>query len=394
MGTFGSQLLTAAKDGLTGGLASGISGAVSGLTGLIGQIGAKKRMKELAKYQTDLQKELNEQAAELNYEYGEKAAENAYARQMEMYNRSYADQSYSAMRKQMEDAGLSVGLMYGKGGASGGGAGSTSGAPQGATGGAQAGQAATAAEMYMAQIQEKRLNLENAKLAAEIQNIKADSRNKDANAENANARTMTENALRHITSVAKFVEAKSIWIDNLRKEWEDGEWRNREWSDPDFGFYEILTDSRQNEMFTATLNKTMAESGYFDAKKTEALSNAMLSNTRIRTEMMRAKAALAQADAMGVIAAAKEIEAETRRLDFEHKYGLKMTPYQWAMAIVSAGGTVAQVISSFKGWGNQTITFDAQQMGETITERYNGKGQMTGTTVTRSSGTSGGRRGK
>ena len=59
---------------------------------------------------------------------------------MEMYERSYEDQSYSAMRQQVEDAGLSVGLMYG-GNGSGGGQGSTVGAPQGATGGATSGQA-------------------------------------------------------------------------------------------------------------------------------------------------------------------------------------------------------------------------------------------------------------
>ena len=103
MGSFGEFLKSAGSataDGLTGGLASGITGAVGGLFGMIG---AKKRMQR----QVDAQKQLNEQAAKLNYEYGEKAAENAYKRQMEMYERSYQDQSYGAMRKQMEDAGLS-----------------------------------------------------------------------------------------------------------------------------------------------------------------------------------------------------------------------------------------------------------------------------------------------
>ena len=68
-----------------------------------------------------------------DYQYGEKAAENAYNRQLAMYQRSYEDQSYKAMVEQMEDAGLSVGLMYG-GSGSGGGAGAMSGAPKGDTG--------------------------------------------------------------------------------------------------------------------------------------------------------------------------------------------------------------------------------------------------------------------
>ena len=107
MGWLGDALKSvgnATADGLTGGLTSGLSGAISGI---FGGIGAKKRLKR----QVDAQKQLNEQAAKLNYEYGEKAAEDAYKRQMEMYERSYQDQSYAAMCGQMEDAGLSVGLL-------------------------------------------------------------------------------------------------------------------------------------------------------------------------------------------------------------------------------------------------------------------------------------------
>ena len=99
-----------------------ISAGIGTALGLIGNIGAAKRQRKAIEAQKNAQKELNEQAASLNYEYGEKAAENAYQRQLAMYNRSYGDQSYKAMVKQMEEAGLSVGLMYG-GSGSGGGAG-------------------------------------------------------------------------------------------------------------------------------------------------------------------------------------------------------------------------------------------------------------------------------
>jgi hypothetical protein len=64
MGNFGEFLKSAGNataDGLTGGLASGITGAVGGLFGMIG---AKKRMQR----QVNAQKQLNEQAAKLNYE--------------------------------------------------------------------------------------------------------------------------------------------------------------------------------------------------------------------------------------------------------------------------------------------------------------------------------------
>ena len=103
-------------------MSTGISGAIGAGLGLLGSIGAGKRQRKAIEAQKNAQKELNEQAASLNYEYGEKAAENAYDRQLAMYNRSYEDQSYKAMVKQMKEAGLSVGLMYG-GNGSGGGAG-------------------------------------------------------------------------------------------------------------------------------------------------------------------------------------------------------------------------------------------------------------------------------
>ena len=135
MGFFGN-LIKGVAGGVVGGVSGGISGGISSTVGgAFSGIGRKKREQR----QLKMQKELNEQVAQLNYDYGEKSAENAYARQMEMYERSYEDQSYSAMRQQMEDAGLSVGLMYG-GNGSGGGQGSTVGAPQGATGGATSGQ--------------------------------------------------------------------------------------------------------------------------------------------------------------------------------------------------------------------------------------------------------------
>ena len=61
-----------------------------------------------------------ENAAKINYKYGEMAAENAFERQQVLYNRTYQDQSYANQVAQMDAAGLSPGLMYGKGGGGGG----------------------------------------------------------------------------------------------------------------------------------------------------------------------------------------------------------------------------------------------------------------------------------
>lgn len=190
MGWFGDAL----KSGLKGGISSGLSGAVSGL---FGGIGYGNRLKK----QVNAQKQLNEQAAQLNYEYGEKAAENAYKRQMEMYERSYQDQSYSAMRQQMEDAGLSVGLMYG-GGGSGGAGGATTGAPQGETGGAEAGRADSPAAQQAAAIQQAQLGLG-------LVSMKKDLALKDAQIEEINATAEAKRAEAGLTAEKKITEMQT-----------------------------------------------------------------------------------------------------------------------------------------------------------------------------------------
>lgn len=213
MGLFGDLLksgVSAAADGMTGGLASGISGAVSGLFGALGIGGKEKR-------QLQMQKELNEQAARLNYEYGEKAAENAYRRQMQMYERSYQDQSYSAMRQQMEDAGLSVGLMYG-GGGPGGAGGATTGAPQGETGGAEAGRADSPAAQQAAAIQQAQLGLGLVSMKKDlaIKDAQIDEINATAAAKRAEAGLSTQKTITEMQARTPLIEKLNAEIGDLK----------------------------------------------------------------------------------------------------------------------------------------------------------------------------------
>ena len=78
-------------------------------------------------------KENIEHAAGVNYGYGEMAADSADARTRALYKDLYSPE---AKVKQLKNAGLSVGLMYGQGGA--GGTTSTSGAMGQGAGGQQA----------------------------------------------------------------------------------------------------------------------------------------------------------------------------------------------------------------------------------------------------------------
>lgn len=138
---------------------SGVAGNTSGILNMLG-IGRRRQVRQ--------QKEMIENAAKINYKYGEMAAENAFERQQVLYNRTYQDQSYANQIAQMDAAGLSPGLMYGKGGTGGGGAGSTTGAPMGATGAAGAGAAADPNMQLQALMSLRQVRMNERKNEAEI----------------------------------------------------------------------------------------------------------------------------------------------------------------------------------------------------------------------------------
>ena len=138
---------------------SGIIGKASGILNTLG-IGRRKQIEQ--------QKEMVENAAKVNYKYGEMAAQNAFERQQVLYDRTYQDQSYANQVAQMDAAGLSPGLMYGKGGGGGGGAGSTTGAPMGATGATGAGSAADPNMQLQALMSLRQVRMSERKNEAEI----------------------------------------------------------------------------------------------------------------------------------------------------------------------------------------------------------------------------------
>lgn len=138
---------------------SGIIGDATGILDMLG-VGRRKQIRQ--------QKEMIENAAKINYKYGEMAAENAFERQQVLYNRTYQDQSYANQVAQMDAAGLSPGLMYGKGGAGGGGAGSTTGAPMGATSAAGAGTAADPNMQLQALMSLRQVRMTERKNEAEV----------------------------------------------------------------------------------------------------------------------------------------------------------------------------------------------------------------------------------
>nr|DAM30265.1 MAG TPA: hypothetical protein [Microviridae sp.] len=316
MGLFGDLLksgMSATADGLTGGLASGISGAVSGL---FGGIGAGKR----ARRQLKMQKELNEQAARLNYEYGEKAAENAYQRQMQMYERSYQDQSYSAMRQQMENAGLSVGLMYG-GGGSGGAGGATTGAPQGETGGAEAGRADSPAAQQAAAIQQAQLGLGLVSMKKDLalKDAQIEEINATAEAKRAEAGLTTEKKVTEMQQREKFLkkldeENLKTWLENqitiFKTKFNDDNFSGFISTGPDGNNYEFSKNSFLGEELAAEIAKKWAEAGEASGNEESARAMAKLNNEKTEGYWMELLNASIHADAHAMEAAARKLAAE------------------------------------------------------------------------------------
>lgn len=355
MGWIGSALKVAgnaAADGMTGGLASGLSGAISGL---FGGIGYGNKLKK----QVEAQKQLNEQAAKLNYEYGEKAAENAYQRQMQMYERSYQDQSYSAMRQQMEDAGLSVGLMYG-GGGSGGAGGATTGAPQGETGGAEAGRADSPAAQQAVAVQQAQLGLGLVSMKkdlaikdAQIEEINATAEAKRAEAANLTEKSITEMQQRDwIVRGAKEI-AHAHYIDRLRKEYEDTQpvegGKDMEWNDVQFGAYKIVYEGMRNQETRVGVLEAISRTNKNDEERNAAKALARLNNAKAEGYWRELQIELIKGNAMAAMAAAQKLNAEMKKLDLEHKYGYKLGPLQWFQLGKDGAEFLLSAVNTFMG---------------------------------------------
>lgn len=190
---------------------SGIIGDASSILNVLG-VGRKRKIRD--------QKEMAENAAKINYKYGEMAAENAFERQQVLYNRTYQDQSYASQVAQMDAAGLSPGLMYGKGGAGGGGAGSTTGAPMGATGATGAGSAADPNMQLQALMSLRQVRMSERKNEAEIKllNTQAEALEAEAGKNKEETQSIIEKRLWQVKQ--EMFEGWKGFVDTANQLWD------------------------------------------------------------------------------------------------------------------------------------------------------------------------------
>lgn len=324
-----------------GAVGTGLSVGANLLQGALG-IGQKRTMKRQVRYTN----QIADHQAELN----EKAADAAAQRQKEYYDYTYDKESYAAMVKQMRDAGLSVGLMYGGGGAGGAGGGSTGAAPQGGANvgglGAPAGSA-IGSPLDLASMQD---SIAGAKLKeAQAEEAHANADRMRAEQGKTEAETKTIDQIRNYLVEHKHQEAVSTWIDNINKMVEgkqdpnenDGKWEWKAYNDILDWMYEVDGHGKKNQDAILELTRGYAQTEALKADKEAQEALAKLNNERAKGYYLELIAAL-------TTAGAQSKQAQTAAEHLAWTMGNIKNAQWWintGLNVINAGANVAGAVT-------------------------------------------------
>lgn len=298
---------------------SGIIGKASGVLNMLG-IGRKKQIEQ--------QKEMVENAAKINYKYGEMAANNAFERQQVLYNRTYQDQSYANQVAQMDAAGLSPSLMYGKGGAGGGGAGSTTGAPMGATGATGAGSAADPNAQLQALMSLRQVRMSERKNEAEINllNTQAEALKAEAGKNKAEADKNKAEAGKSKEQTQSIIE-KRIW--EVKQEMFKG-WQS--YIDTANKLWEQMVKWQPTEKITID-GKEIEIPKYFDIED-DKFGKIIFGEESFQGDMIKAEKQILEGTAaiktLESIYADKKLSAQVKKINAEACSGMAQAAYYYA----------------------------------------------------------------
>ena len=265
--------------------------------------------------------------------------------------------------------------MYG-GAGSGGGAGAMSGAPQGATGGAHAGAADSPAAQAAAENERAQLglNMVMQRKDIELKEAQINQINATAEKERAEAGNLTEKKITEMQTRDWIVRgakelAKTNWIENLRRQYEDEQSvedkNDATYNDEQFGVYNIVYKGTRTQQQRADVLKTIGEANNNEGQAEAARALAKLNNNKALGYWRELQIEMIKGNAMKAMAAAQKLQAETGRLDIEHKYGMKMTPYQWAMLGKDAVELILNAVGTFRG---------SKQLSTVIREMWDNNG--------------------
>lgn len=367
MGKLGKTLGNAAVAGLAGSVTGGIGAAVSGGLGLISGLFGRDKDEEYRQWQEKMMQQQFANEKEmmgLQYGYNEQMAEANQRRNKELWDYT----SFENQRKHLENAGLSVGLMYGQGGAGGATAngGQGSGVSNAGTNAVTAGSQAAAAAMQakMMGIQMKAIEADTAMKNASAYKLTAEAE-KTSGIDTEKARTEMElntilqriklneeqiTAANITTAVAESQQAMEelnqamikTEVDQKTKEVMIGK-----------AFEEWANAKKQGALMIAQKNLTEKQ-----AENVEEIINNYA--YEVATRRMTAEAARAAA-AAAADKVAKEYEIAGEKLSREDQRIIQ----QW---ILGGAGEIANLIEKF------LPAKQVKQVIETVSETFKGPG--------------------
>jgi len=313
--------------GYFGNLLKGSAGSL--VQGAFGSLGDNLGISDIAR-----SKKAQAELMEKQYEMNERAANNAYARTLKMYERQLQDNSASAQRQRLEEAGLNVGLMYGAAGGGAGAAGSATTTPQAAGHGAGSGAALhqtgtidPAAVAGVREIESRAKLNESLAKKAEAETVES-----GASKGKIEAETKTINELRTwITADAK-EKAKSQWIDNVVKEIAN-EYTEEDWEglteleskDAETGFeIAIKKNAPIYNSLMADAIKKWKEVSKIGSEAERAAAEAALLDKKNQYYLFELALAVQKNDVEEQKASAMQIAANANAKDVDFRHGIRV----------------------------------------------------------------------
>ena len=240
----------------------------------------------------------------INENFSERAEERAYARQLDMYQRMYHDNSPANKRAQLEEAGLNPALMYGGATSAGGGTVQTGSPVQGTVN--------TKLDLpnilEISQMQ-KQIELTNAQIA----NTEADAKLKEAQATNLGAQTTTEDRKRDIMIENMRQQGIAQWFENQITDFKLKGGSSDEVEMVRSAIYKIYTNVNEYSMQIKELNNSILKT---EAETGNEAAQALLNNERAKGYFKELMIAQQNADQKGIEAAAKKLSAEWETGEF------------------------------------------------------------------------------
>lgn len=312
---------------------------IGGGLAIAGGIGSAISGNKKIKKQEESQMRLNEQSAKLNFDYGEQAADAAHQRSLGLLNAETEANSYEAQLADAKAAGLSPGLLYGGGGAGGVG-GSAGGGAMGQGSGRQSADAPNYLEVEALKQQSKLANAEIQRVINESKKTKAEKENIESETRLNDENRMTSEELTPLQGALMKEQGISIWIDNLRKEYENTRGENHkaglDREHKEYGTQSILAEGYFGERTAMEIARAISE--------TEGINIANELNTeRKKGYWQELLNATIQAEASKQTAENDKVKAKAVKLASEWSTGEYTNWKTWTQAASDAIGAIGNI---------------------------------------------------